>query len=76
MDIQDFTKKFATQFEDESIDMQPETNFRELPTWDSLTAMCVQTMVLDDYGVTLSDPDLKNLQTVEDVYNFVANAKQ
>jgi acyl carrier protein len=77
MDIKEFAANFAAQFEDaEIVELLPETKFRELPTWDSMTAMCVQTMILDDYQVTLPDTEFKAMATVQDVYDFVANAKK
>lgn len=76
MNLTEFTQKFASQFEEgEDFEIQPDTEFRDLATWDSLTAMCVQTMVLDDYGVTMADHDFKKLSTVQEVFDFVVNAK-
>jgi acyl carrier protein len=77
MDINQFLNKFASQFEDcDTIEVNAGTRFRDLPTWDSMTAMCVQTMIFDDYEVTLPDQQFKLLSTVQDVFDFVVNAKK
>jgi acyl carrier protein len=72
MDINEFANKFASQFEDvEKMEVNADTKFRDLPTWDSMTAMCVQAMVLDDYNVVLSDQDFKFMSTLKEVFDFV-----
>lgn len=77
MDINQFLNKFSSQFEDsDTIQVQADTKFRDLDTWDSMTAMCIQTMILDDYGVTLSDQQFKSYSTVQEVFDFVENAKK
>lgn len=77
MNIDQFITKFTLQFEDnEEIDVNPTTVFRELPSWDSLTAMCVQTMILDDYEVKLSDQELRSMVTVQDMFDFIQHNKK
>ncbi|MDB5141275.1 MAG: putative acyl carrier protein [Mucilaginibacter sp.] len=77
MDINQFITKFSSQFEDGAdIEVTPTTTFRELPTWDSLTAMCIQTMILDDYQVKLSDQDFRSMQTVQEIFDFIENKKK
>ena len=74
MDTNQFIQKFSEQFEDaELVKLDMDTIFRELPTWDSMTAMCVQTMIFDDYGVNLPDDRFKELTTVRDVVDFLTN---
>lgn len=77
MEINGFIKKFTLQFEEsEMLEVKPETNFRELSTWDSLTAMCVQTMILDDYDIKLTDQEFKSLKTVQEIIDFIENHKK
>jgi acyl carrier protein len=71
-----FIAKFQEQFIDANeISVEPDTDFRQLPTWDSLTGMSVLVMIQDDYGVQMKDSDLKACKTVADVYNFVLSHK-
>jgi acyl carrier protein len=75
--IDQFITKFTSQFEDnEEIDVHPTTAFRDLPSWDSLTAMCVQTMIMDDYEVKLSDQELRSMLTVQEIFDFIQNKQK
>lgn len=76
MDINNFIAKFQDQFIDaDEITVSPETTFRQLPTWDSLTGMSVLVMIQDEYGVEMTDKDLKACNTVAEIFDFV-NAKK
>lgn len=44
---------------------------RDFPEWDSLTVLSVIAMLHQDYGVTLSATDIKNVVTVESLYNLI-----
>jgi acyl carrier protein len=76
MNIDEFITKFTLQLEDvDEIEVKPATVFRELPNWDSLTAMCVQTMILDDYEIKLSDQELRSMVTIQEMFDFVESKK-
>lgn len=73
MEANSFIEKFQEQFIDaDEITVDLQTEFRQLPTWDSLTGMSVLVMIKDEYGVDMTDKDLKACNTVEDIYTFVA----
>lgn len=75
--IIDFTKKFHNQYFDaDTFDMHPETDFRQISSWDSLTGMAVLVMIKDDYGVDITAETFKTLKTVNDVYVLVKSARQ
>lgn len=76
MEFNEFKVKFVDQLigEDEAA-IKIETEFRQLSSWDSLTAMAIIAMIDDEYGVKLTNDELKDLKTVGDVYNFVAARK-
>ena len=72
MDIKDFIQNFAAQFDDTDASVfTPETNFREVEEWSSLTALSVIAMVDEEYDVTLVGNDIKNSNTILDIYNIV-----
>lgn len=72
MELQDFVQKFAEQFDETDVSVfTPETRFRDLDEWSSLIALSVIAMVDEEYDVTLKGDDIKNSETVEDVYNAV-----
>ena len=71
-----FIEKFKDQFIDgDAIEIQADTRFRELGSWDSLTGMSVLVMIKDEYGVDMPDMALRQCNTVEDIYHYVSNSK-
>lgn len=75
--ILEFTKKFHDQYYDaDTFELLPESEFRQIDSWDSLTGMAVLVMIKDDYGVDISVETFKTLKTVNDVYSVVESAKQ
>lgn len=76
MEIKDFIKNFAEQFEDTDVnEIKAETVYKELDEWSSLTALAVIAMVDEEYDITLKGEDIKNSETVEDLYNIVIAKK-
>ena len=72
MEIKEFIENFADQFDDTDASVfTPETNFKELDEWSSLTALSIIAMVDEEYDVTLKGDDIKNAVTVEDLFNTV-----
>lgn len=72
MNLQEFMANFAAQFEDTEVSVfKPETKFRELEEWSSLTALSVMAMVDEEYGVTLKGDDIRNSKTINDIYTIV-----
>lgn len=72
MDIQEFIINFKNQFDDpESVTMSPDTNFRSLDEWNSLTGLMTIAMADESYGVTLTPDELKSATTVQDLFNII-----
>ena len=77
MDINTFIDNFAGQFDETARDrFAPETKFREIDEWSSLIALSIIAMVDEEYAVTLKGDDIKNAQTIQDVFNAVVAKKQ
>lgn len=72
MEIKEFVEKFAEQFDDTDPSVfTPETKFRDLDEWSSLTALSIIAMVDEEYDVILKGDDIRNSNTVLDVFNKV-----
>lgn len=72
MEIKDFIKNFADQFDD----MDPglftsDTVFHELEDYSSLAALSIIAMVDEEYGVTIGADEMKSSVTIEDLFNKV-----
>ena len=76
MEFNEVKTKFVDQLigEDES-QINAETDFRQLSSWDSLTAMAVIAMVEDEFKIQMTDQELKGLKNVGDIYSFVSSKK-
>lgn len=66
-----FLEKMADILEVEATDLQPDTNFRDLPTWDSLAQLSFLALAQDDYSKNLTSDNLKAANTFEDLFNLV-----
>ena len=72
MELKEFIENFAEQFEDtDASEIKAETIFKELDEWSSLIALSVIAMVDEEYDVTIKGDDVRNSNTVEDLYNAV-----
>lgn len=74
MNLQDFIKNFAEQFDEtDASEIQATTHFRDLEEWSSLIALSIIAMVDEEYDIALKGDDIKNANTVEDLFNTVAS---
>lgn len=72
MDIKDFIQHFAEQFDDTDVnEIQATTVFKELDEWSSLLALSIIAMADEEYNVTLKGEDIRNSNTIEDLFNVV-----
>lgn len=72
MELKEFIENFADQFDDtDATEFVAETKFKELDEWSSLIALSVIAMVDEEYDVTIKGDDIRNSNTIEDLYNIV-----
>ena len=77
MNIQDFIGNFAAQFDDtDEALITPETKFKQLDEWSSLTALSIIAMVDDEYDVILKGNDIISSETIQELFNIVCNYKK
>ena len=74
MNLDEFVAAFAAEFEDTPEDVfKPNTDFKALDEWDSLTALSIISMVDEELGKTITGADLRANKTIEDVFNYAMN---
>ena len=74
MELQEFIKTFADQFDDtDSSEITAETEFHLLDEWSSLTGMGVIAMAKTQYGKTITGKEIRECETVEDLFNLIAS---
>ena len=70
--MKEFIEKFAEALDDmDSATLTPETKFRELDEWSSLAALSVIAMADEEYDKEISGTDLKNAETLQDLFNLI-----
>lgn len=73
MEINTFIKNFADQFDDtEASEFTAETNFRELEEWSSMIALSILNMVGKEYGYTMSFDEMRDCNTVQELFDLVS----
>jgi len=74
MELNEFIKNFADQFDDtDPSEIMSETKFHELDEWSSLIGMSVIAMAKTAYGKTITGKEIRECETVEDLYNLIAS---
>lgn len=72
MEMNEFVNNFAEQFEDTDRGVfTPQTAFKELDEWTSLTALSVIAMIDEEYGISLKSDDLAKSNTIEELFNII-----
>lgn len=72
MEIKEFIENFADQFEETDASLfTPETNFRELEEWSSLSTLSILAMVDEEYDVQLKVDDMRKTNTIQELFDLV-----
>ena len=77
MNTQGLRVNFAAQFDDiDEALITPDTKFKQLDEWSSLTALSIIAMVDDEYDVILKGNDIINSETIQELFDIVCNYKK
>jgi len=76
MNLNTFIENFieAVEIEDVST-IEPTTVFRDIEEWDSLAALSTIAMADEEYGVTITNKDLKEAETIERLWQLIERKK-
>lgn len=67
-----FIENFASQLDETELEMlAPDTAFRELEEWSSFLALSIMAMVKTEYDVELSADEMRNANTIQELYDVV-----
>jgi acyl carrier protein len=76
MDINFFIDQFADQFDETDVSLfTPETNFKNLDEWSSLTALSIIAMVDANFGVRINGDDIRSVNTINELFKIVSDKK-
>lgn len=77
MELTDFIKSFAEQFDDTPAEqIKADTEFHNLDEWSSMTALAVIAMADGEYNARISTSDIRNARTVQDLFNIVSGRQE
>lgn len=72
MSLEQFIDNFADLFDDTDADtIKANTHFKSLDEWSSLIALSVIAMIDEEYDVEFRGDDIRNSNTVSDLYDIV-----
>ncbi|RYE26281.1 MAG: acyl carrier protein [Sphingobacteriales bacterium] len=70
MTVEGFVRNFSDQLDETDASLiKPETRFKELDEWSSLTALTMIAMVDSEYNLKLSADDIKVSVTIKDLFD-------
>jgi acyl carrier protein len=73
--MENFIKNFKNQLEDVTTDITPDMDYVDTDFWDSLTAVTIQMMIDDEYGVRVDIKQLSGFKSLNELYQFVKEQK-
>ena len=74
MGIKEFIEKFAEIFDDtDASTLTPETNFRDLDEWSSLSALGVIALADEEFDVELSGAEMRRTNTIQELYDLITS---
>ena len=72
MDIKEFIENFVDQFDDVLVtEVTPETRMLEMEEWSSMIALSVMAMIDEEYNVQIKADEMRNSQTIQELFNIV-----
>lgn len=73
MEIKEFIEKFAEIFDDTEVStLNPETKFRELDEWSSLSALGVIALADEEFDVELSGNEMRQASTIQELFDLIS----
>ena len=70
--MEEFIEKLATLFPSTACDeITADIEFKYLDDWSSMASLQLIALVEDEYDVTLSSDEIRNADTIEELYMFI-----
>lgn len=72
MEINQFIEKFAEIFDDTDVTaLTPDTKFRDLEEWSSLSTLGVIALADEEFDVELSGNELRSVNTIRELFDLL-----
>ena len=59
----------------EDIDMKPETDFKSVPDWDSVSLLSIMAAISSEYGIIVHAELINSVTTVAELWDLVQAKK-
>lgn len=76
MSVNEFIKHFQLELENTDTPIGPETEYNQESYWDSLTAMAVNVMIEDHYGLDIEPEQITSFKNINELYSFIIENKK
>ncbi|WP_316632832.1 acyl carrier protein [uncultured Flavobacterium sp.] len=73
--MEKFIESFRNQLEDINIELSPDFDYVDSDFWDSLTAVTIQMMVEDEYGLKVDIQKISSFKSIKEFYQFIQDNK-
>jgi acyl carrier protein len=75
MNIEKFIESFEEVLEVDKGTVKETDVFREYDEWDSITLLSLMAMLEDDYGITIPRKEFEEINTVQELFDYVNKNK-
>jgi acyl carrier protein len=75
MNIKQFIESIQSQLEDVNTSIDATTDYINLESWDSLTAMVVKVMIEDDYNIDVPVEKINSFSSIQELFDYISNFK-
>ncbi|NML69385.1 acyl carrier protein [Chryseobacterium sp. RP-3-3] len=76
MSVNEFIRNFQLELENPDTPIGLETEYNKESYWDSLTAMAVNVMIEDNYGLDIDPEQITSFKNINELYSFIIENKK
>lgn len=73
MELNEFVQKFGEVFDDDSLELTPDTYFKELDEYNSLAALSIIAFADENFDVEISGKEIREADTLQDLYELMTS---
>ena len=74
MELHEFIEKFAEQFDETPTEeFKANTEFKAIEEWSSLSVLTIIAMVDEEFGVTIKAEEIRRVDTIKELYDFIVS---
>ncbi len=71
MNLEEFIELLDDVFEDEEGNIEGVDKFKYFDEWDSLAQLSLNAMINEEFDITIPKNDFENIETVEELFDYI-----